>query len=360
MYLTQLRFQDFRCFEYAGLSPAPGLNFLYGPNGAGKTTVLEAMFLLSHGRSFRSGGQRALIRSGQGGYHLRARVTQNSGLHIDIGLLCAESRQRAFVNGSSIPQLFKLLQHCAVVCFEPGSHVLIAGPGDIRRHFLDWGLFHVEPQFLVVSRQYRRSLAHRNALLRSRGDDREMAIWEASMSESSEYLDTWRAAYLQKLELHNQLIANQLAPELGTPKLDYRRGWKRGISLSCCLREQRDQDRRLGYTRPGAHRADWRLSFAHLRDRQEFSRGQEKLAALILLLSQAALHTDFLGEAVVLCVDDLDSELDQEHRQRLLQYLRSSRAQVFWTGAECPNDLPDETRVFHVEQQRISPIQGDS
>lgn len=356
MHLAQLGFQNLRCFEFASLSPDPGLNFLQGPNGAGKTTVLEAMFLLSHGRSFRSGGQRALIRSGQDGYRLRAQVVQDGGQHIDISLLCAESRQRAFVNRSPIPQLSRLLQYCAVVCFEPGSHVLISGPGDIRRHFLDWGLFHVEPHFLVISRQYRRSLAHRNALLRAHGGDREMDVWEEVMSESSEYLDSWRVAYLQKLERHNQEIASILAPELGLPKLDYRRGWKSGLSLSSCLHDQRDQDRRLGYTRPGAHRADWRLSFERLRERHEFSRGQEKLATLIMLLSQAALHTDVLGEAVVLCIDDLDSELDQEHRQRLVHYLRSAQAQVFWTGTECPDDLPDETRVFHVEQKRILPI----
>jgi len=360
MYLTQLRFQDLRCFEYASLSPEPGLNFLCGPNGAGKTTILEAMFLLSHGRSFRSGGQRALIRSGQGGYHLRAQVALSRGQYIDVGLLCEESRQRAFVNGSSIPQLSKLLQHCSVVCFEPGSHVLISGPGEVRRHFLDWGLFHVEPQFLSISRQYRRALAHRNALLRAQGDDREMDVWEAAMSETSAHLDNWRVAYLQKLEYHNRAIANQLVPELGLPKLDYRRGWKSGLSLCQCLREQRDQDRRLGYTRPGAHRSDWRLSFARLKERHAFSRGQEKLASLVMLLSQAALHTNLLSEAVVLCIDDLESELDQEHRQRLLQYLRSTQVQVFWTGTECPAELPDETRVFHVEHQKILPIHAGS
>ncbi len=360
MYFTQLRFQNLRCFKLAAFVPGTGLNFLQGSNGAGKTTVLEAMFLLSHGRSFRGGGQRALIRSEQGGYRLRAQISRASGQNIDIGLLCAESRQRAFVNDLPISQLSGLLRHCAVVCFEPGSHILISGPGNIRRHFLDWGLFHVEQSFLDVSRQYRRSLAHRNALLRTHGEDREMRVWEAAMAESAGHLDTWRGDYLRKLEPHTQEIAFRLAPELGLSRLEYRRGWKPGLSLVSCLHDQRGQDRRLGYTRPGAHRADWRMYFETIKERNELSRGQEKLATLILLLAQAALHTVLLAEPVILCVDDLNSELDHEHRSRLMQYLRGINTQVFWTGTERPAELPEETRVFHVKQQRIMPDQLES
>ncbi len=357
MHLTQLRFQNLRCFKLASFAPSVGLNFLQGPNGAGKTTVLEAMYLLSHGRSFRSGGQRALIRSGQSGYRLRAQVSQASGQIFDVGLLCAESRQKAFINELPISQLSKLLHRCVVVCFEPGSHVLISGPGDIRRHFLDWGLFHVEPTFLDVSRQYRRSLAHRNALLRSHGEDREMRVWEAVMSENADHLDTWRENYLHELEPYTQKIAFELIPELGVCMLKYRRGWKTGTPLFDCLRDQRSQDQRLGYTRPGAHRADWRMCFATIKERNEFSRGQEKLISLIMLLAQAALHTDLLAEPVILCVDDLNSELDPVHRHRLIQYLRGIHVQVFWTGTERPVDLPDEACVFHVEHQEIIPEQ---
>lgn len=357
MHFTQLRFQNLRCFKFASLAPGTGLNFLQGPNGAGKTTVLEAMYLLSHGRSFRSGGQRALIRSGQSGYQLRAQVSQVCGHVFDVGLLCAESRQRAFINELPISQLSKLLHRCAVVCFEPGSHVLISGPGDIRRHFLDWGLFHVEPTFPDVIRQYRRSLAHRNALLRAHGEDREMQVWEAVMSENAEHLDAWRENYLHKLEPHTQRIAFELIPELGLSLLEYRRGWKTGASLSDCLRDQRSHDRRLGFTRPGAHRADWRIYFTTIKERNEFSRGQEKLISLVVLLAQAALHTEWLDEPVVLCVDDLNSELDPVHRHRLVQYLRGIHVQVFWTGTERPDDLPEETCVFHVEHQEILPDQ---
>jgi DNA replication and repair protein RecF len=319
---------------------------------------LEAAYLLSHGRSFRSGAREALLQRDRPSLAVFAETKSGGDIHQRLGLGRQGSRWEARLDGDDVP-LGQLVQACAVVCFEPGSHALIAGAAEERRRFLDWGVFHVEHAFLVAWRRYQRALKQRNALLRAgaSGPDALFAPWEYELGEAGATIDAYRAAYLAQWVPELVRSAGFLLPELGAVTLRYRRGWSDTMGLAELLAEQRGRDLARGHTTAGVHRADWSLAFEHAPIREHLSRGQEKLTALACLLAQAALHAEHHEEWPIVCLDDLASELDQAHQGAVVEQLTAVGAQVLVTGTECPSSLrAHRHHMFHVEQGQIRPL----
>ncbi|MBN8481680.1 MAG: DNA replication/repair protein RecF [Xanthomonadales bacterium] len=355
MRLTELRVERLRCIDRLEVEVPPGWSAFIGPNGAGKTSLLEAVYLLSHGRSFRGGTRDALSTIGSGGFSVFGRFRHADGREHRLGLARQGGRLEARIDGETAA-LGSLVGACAVVCFEPGSHELVDGASEGRRSHLDWGVFHVEHGFLREWRRYQRALRQRNAALREGAGDDALAPWENEMAAPGESLDRQRRAYIDRLR---PILAKTLAdfvPELGTANLLFERGWPEDRDLAQALAEGRQRDRDRGHTRRGPHRADWTIGFEHAPRREHLSRGQAKLCALAFILAQASLHAGALGDWPVLCFDDLASELDEEHQQRVLAVARASGAQVLLSGTALPSALAGpatELSVFHVEQGRL-------
>ncbi|HNR90832.1 MAG TPA: DNA replication/repair protein RecF [Dokdonella sp.] len=354
MRLSRLRIERLRCVDGFDLALADGWTAFIGANGAGKTSLLEAVYLLSHGRSFRATNRDSLSAIGSTGFAVHGEFTRPDGRVHRLGLGRVGGRLEARLDGADVT-LGELVGACAVVCFEPGSHALIHGPAEERRSSLDWGVFHVEQGFLGDWRRYQRGLRQRNALLRSIESADELAAWEHEMAEAGERVTCSRTAYADRLR---PLLIETLAgfvPELGSVVFEFERGWREG-SLAGAFVESRPRDRERGHSTRGPHRADWSIAFEHAPRREHLSRGQEKLCALAFCLAQARLHAEHHGEWPVLCFDDLASELDREHQSRVIGLVRASGAQVLVTGTELPEALRSSVErlaVFHVEHGRL-------
>ena len=147
MRVEKLRVRGMRCLTDVDMALDPSINVFVGANGAGKTSVLEAVFLLSHARSFRSGTSEALQQRGAPQLSVFAELRHADDRIFRLGLGRTGSRWEAKLDGDSVT-MGQLVSDCAVVCFEPGSHALIAGAAEERRRYLDWGVFHVEHDFL--------------------------------------------------------------------------------------------------------------------------------------------------------------------------------------------------------------------
>ena len=355
MRLRQLRLENLRAFQSLDLDLEPGWNVFIGANGAGKTTLLEAAYLLSHARSFRSGPKDVLIRRGSEGFSVYGRV-ERAGTADALGLARADGVLEARINAMPVA-IADLLRHAAVACFEPGSHELISGSADIRRRFIDWGVFHVEPEFLRVWRAFQRSLKQRNALLRAGGAASELDPWDIEFARSGVELAAMRERYAAVFAPAAIAALRDLLGELGEARVTMESGWRGGGDELAELSATREEDLRRGYTTRGPHRADWSLSFEHAPRREHLSRGQEKLCALACILAQARVYATQRGEWPVVCVDDLASELDAPHQEKLVQALRVVDAQVLVTGTHVPEGL-GEARItaarFHVEPARVA------
>ena len=356
MRLRELRLENLRAFPRLELALDPGWNVFVGPNGAGKTTLLEAAYLLSHARSFRGGAKDALVRRGAAGFSVYGNVEPAVGAGVGVGLSRGSGTFEARIGGAAVP-LAELLRRTAVACFEPGSHELISGPAEERRRFLDWGVFHVEHDFLGVWRTFQRTLKQRNALLRSGGVASELDPWDRELARSGAALVSMRDRYATAFA---PLVATTLAgllPELGASRLTLERGWKSEADAIEQLSACRDEDQRRGFTTRGPHRADWSIAFDEAPRREHLSRGQEKLCALGCIMGQAQLFAAEHGEWPVVCIDDLASELDSPHQEKLARVLQSAAAQILVTGTHEPEALRAvgvAAARFHVEPGQVT------
>jgi DNA replication and repair protein RecF len=351
MNLTLLRLQSLRCIAAQEIDMENGINLFIGANGSGKTSVLEAIYLLSRGRSFRTAAKDALLRRGDSQLTIFAEL-HHQGQVSRLGLGRQGARWQAKLDGETAA-LSEFLRACAVVCFEPGSHALIAGAADERRRYLDWGVFHVEPDFLMQWRRFHRALKQRNSLLRAEGTPTNdiFVPWELELAQAGEQLDVLRTSYLDALRPKLASRIGRLLPELGAATLSYRRGWPEGDALGMQLAASRARDLARGHTTLGAHRADWSITCEQAPLREHLSRGQEKLLALACLLAQAELYADIHAEWPIVCLDDFASELDQVHQAAVVAELLRAQAQILITGTELPQALKNlPARMFHVEQ----------
>jgi len=357
MLLERLSLARFRGFAAAELCPAPGINLITGGNGAGKTTLLEAAHLLANGRSFRGRVRDGLVRHGQPNLEVFAEWREQDGRCRRAGLRHSGREWEARLDSESVGSLAELCAALAVLTFDPGSHELIAGGSEQRRQFLDWALFHVEPDFLPVWRRYARALKQRNALLKSRPHPELLVPWDRELEEAGEPVTRMRALHMGQLEPLLAQTAALYLPELGAMRLEFLPGWRRDVqSLGEALAQSRDRDLLLGHSGTGPHRADWRIEFERLPGRNALSRGQEKLVALSCVLAQGRAYAAARGEWPIIALDDLASELDHEHQQRVLLDLASNGAQILLTGTEPPPGLAAsglQPTLFHVEQGAV-------
>ena len=379
MHVTRLDIRHLRRFDEVQLLPGSGLNLITGDNGAGKTSVLEALHLMAYGRSFRARVRDGLVRQGAEATEVfvewrertstgaappmggdPATVAGGPGLRTRrAGLRHTGRDWEGRLDGQSVSQLGDLCAALAVVSFEPGSHALITGSAENRRRYLDWGLFHVEHEFLSLWRRYARALRQRNALLKARAGNDQLDAWDRELADAGEPLGQYRQRYLEAIEPAVARLAAELAPGLGGVQLSYQPGWRREeFPLVDALLFCRERDRQAGYTSVGPHRADWKIDFGLVPGREALSRGQAKLTALATLLAQAEHHAAVRGDWPVIGLDDLASELDRHHQSRVLAWVKSTGAQAFITGTEVPLGLHTPSEViamFHVEHGLVRP-----
>lgn len=364
MRICNLKIEQLRVFDHAHLEPASGINLITGANGAGKTTVLEAIHLLSSGRSFRGSVRDALIRQGQSELSVfAALISEDNERPVRLGLSRSLRGWSARLDGEPVELLSRLFQELAVVCFEPDSHALVSGGSEHRRRFIDWALFHVEHGFLPVWRRYQRALKQRNALLKQSGNGPVgLDSWEQELARQGAELTRQRQQWFESFRPLLVESLGRFLPELGELRLRYLPGWSGDADeegLAAALTSARSRDLLLGHTTVGPHRADWSIGFERAPAREMFSRGQEKLVVLAALLAQALGFSHARGQWPVLLLDDLASELDAQHLAQTLEYLAQVPAQVFVTGTSVIPLPPDTLRpsaVFHVEHAAVAPL----
>lgn len=354
MALRRVRITAFRCIASAELALDPARNYISGANGAGKTSILEAIFLLGRGRSFRTRHTGTLVTHGEDaltvygevddGLRRRRLGVEFSRGHLDKRLDGENTK------GSTLAEILP------IQTIGPDSHELIEGGPSSRRRLLDWGVFHVEHSYLEAWQRYRRVLGQRNTALKNTGAlGSALGVWTAALTEAGETIDRLRVAYIDALaaRVHEHAQA-LLGVEL---TLEYRRGWPQAVPLRDALAASEARDRLSGHTEVGPHRADVSLYVHGRKVESVASRGQQKLIAAALILGQETVLTAAHGGKGLLLVDDPAAELDRGALDRLLDRLASVGSQLILTGIG-PLELPSQLTCtrFHVERGRVDAL----
>ncbi|MBK8182415.1 MAG: DNA replication/repair protein RecF [Candidatus Competibacteraceae bacterium] len=331
--LDIVRFRNLRRIE---LRCAAGLNLLIGPNASGKTSLLEALYFLGRGRSFRTRQPRELIQSEASAFRIVAMMAGSDGRRVPVGVERGPRELDVRVGGVATRSLAELARQVPVLLLNPDSHRLLEDGPQQRRRFMDWGLFHAEASFLDAWRRYGAALRHRNAALRAGATDRTIAAWDGELSAAAGTLDRLRQSFCKALQSVLGPLAGATLGEVAV-QVDYRRGWPLEPferEFSAWLRAGCAQDRQQGHTRLGPHRADFSLRVAGRPPAESLSRGQQKLLVVALVLAQAELYRLHTGDACILLIDDLPSELDPANRIRVMQALAALDSQLFVTAIE--------------------------
>ncbi|MCP0914832.1 DNA replication/repair protein RecF [Legionella sp. 27cVA30] len=357
MTLKQLHIHSLRNIALLRLDLHPRYNVFIGANGSGKTSLLEAIYLLGTGHSFRTREISPLINYAQSKLTVFARTVNEETVSIlksVSGPTLVKLNQQPCKSNSELARFLP----CQVF-YQDIFQIIDSGPS-IRRSLLDWGLFHVEQRYHLLWRDYKRVLKQRNALLRQKPTYQQCVPWDEQLVGLSEQLHQLRNQYFSVWSQDFQTLLAQLSD---IPcSIEYQKGWDKkntGVSLATILVNQFESDCLRQYTQSGAHQADIIFNNPHFaKVKQTFSRGQQKIILIALKLAQAQL----LGKSCIYLMDDLMAELDDIHAQRLFRCLQTIPGQFFLTatskdlisaGAALQDFLCfslNDGKVFHVEQ----------
>jgi len=352
VWLDELSVENVRSLQRVDLRLHPGLNLIWGGNGSGKTSLLEAIFLLGRGRSFRTRTTERLIRYGEQRLISFGRLANHVPRALGVQV-SKTSGTEAKVDGRFVASLAELAQAFPVQVIEPGVHRLVEEGGHRRRRWLDWAVFHVEPTYVETWGRYARALRQRNMALRSSPE--ESRIWDPELARDGELLAASRSSLLARLEPYWSGTVRELT-DLDV-ELIHHRGWDAGRSLAEALASHAAQDRIRGVTHMGPHRADVRVRVHGRAARDVLSRGQQKLVAAAMILSQLELLRDAVEMVPTLLLDDPAAELDRERLDRFIAVVQRTTRQLVTTALEPDARLfgmPE--RVFHVEQGSVQPL----
>ncbi|MFD2230025.1 DNA replication/repair protein RecF [Alkalimarinus sediminis] len=352
----------FRNLADQRLELSPLINIVDGKNGSGKSSLIESLYYLSVGKSFRSSKLDSIIEHNSSGFTLFS-VTGDDNSHQHRVGISREKNKPALIkiDGEFIRSAIQLATITPTLVIEPETFDLLDGGPNNRRRYMDWGVFHVEHRFSEVWRRYTKSLKQRNTLLRRGRIDRSLlAPWDGQMATTAAMIDQYRNDYIMSLVPVINDILKSLNQTIDID-ISYYRGWDKKTDYKTILEDSIERDIRSGFTHQGPHRADIRIKVNGRFADEVLSRGQKKILIFAMILAQGAFLSKLLGRKSVYLIDDISAELDIEHRKNVCSYLEKLESQVVLTVVDIDSVLPlfrkdTELRMFHVEHGKVSQV----
>ncbi|MGL5313657.1 MAG: DNA replication/repair protein RecF [Peptostreptococcaceae bacterium] len=368
MRLNNLQLVNFRNYDNLHLNFNPKVNLLIGKNGQGKTNIVESIYMLSFGKSFRTSKDKEIIKFECENLYVGGSFSKEytNGL-IEIGI--SKNKKGIKVNKIHIQKIHELLGNLNVVIFSPEDLRLVKEGPKERRSFIDKEISQIMPKYYNYLTNYNKVLFQRNQLLKSREFDKALLdVYDESLAQYGSYIYILRRDFIKKIANISKNMHENLTNGIEELIITY----KNQINVSDedtvatvyskfidKLQSGRSHDIETRTTRYGLHKDDLNIYINGLDVRLYGSQGQQRTASISLKLSEIELIRNEVGEYPILILDDVFSELDETRQKLLVDNL--SVVQMFITTAEVSHkNIFDKsnTTIFNIEQGRVINIEN--
>ncbi len=359
MWIKKVTIHGCRSLEPVSLEFSPDLNTIIGPNASGKTSLLEALNILSKGRSFRTSHINEVIAQKEDRILVSAQIIDSSSPDdvSKLGIEKTSKKTKIRINKQDVYTQAELSAYLPLTVIHPNSIELITGSPANRRSYLDWIAFYIYPDFLPKWKKYQHILRQRNICLKSPKHAYGLDKWTEELVDLQPALIDYRKKVVDLLQPIINVIASELLVGLNIT-LDLKTGFPKDLildreSLIKYYAEKKEYELKVKRTTAGSHRADFSLLINNTPAVESASRGQLKLLAICLLLAQSNSISSINSEKGILLIDDLAAELDSQNKTLLLKYLSKIKKQLIITSTH-PIEIEDiESKVFHVKHGTI-------
>lgn len=329
MILSQITLQSVRSYTKRTFSFSSHTTLIVGVNTAGKTNILEAIYLMASGKSFRADADREMIRWGE--ELCRVRVTgEETKLEVMItsGVVNGQHAplKKYLVNGIS-RRMIDFVGNLRAVLFWPEHLELVTDSPSLRRKYLDMVLVQVDREYRRNLMSYERGLRQRNRLLdlinEGKATRSQLVFWNQLLVKAGGYLTDRRSEFIIFINAYR------------IPHVEYRIEYNKSVISDSRLEQYKDEEIAAKSTLVGPHRDDmvFQIKDDEFRDVSKFaSRGEQRLAILWLKLAEVDFIQKKTGERPILLLDDIFSELDKDHRKLVLDVI--GKQQTVVTSAE--------------------------
>lgn len=357
--LIHLKANFFRNIKNLDLKFSPKVNLIYGDNGSGKSSLLEMIYCLGRGRSFRTHLIQPIIQYQSSYCDVFGSLVSSYFPDINVGFKKVHGQKTIFRVGPDHHKatFSELAQLLPLQLIHPECLHQFYQSTQYRRQFIDWGLFHVEPKFLDLWKRFHQGLKRRNLALKQHQDTRYVSAWDPEIVATGELLANLRQAYFKQFSIIATHFFNQFLKKYSIT-LMYDRGWEPSTDLASLLSQRIERDLLRGFTGKGPHRFNFILKIEGLPVEMVLSRGEQKRLIYALYFAQSQLIKTLSHKECVYLLDDMLSELDDGYQRKLWQILIQLEAQVFVTTINVGNfdklGFIKEDRRFFMNQGEVS------
>lgn len=336
---SSLTLHHFRSYGEYSVEFEPGVNIVVGPNGSGKTNMLEALYVLSHGSSFR-GTDRDLVAHGHDWFRLQAAYDGLQRTATSKIESPSKVEKQFTVDGVKKARLTHAWR-VPVVLFEPEHLRLLRDSPSRRRDYLDMLLTKLQPDYTWLKHQFERVLLQRNNILKRRlsADVREdqLFVWDISLADLGEQIIRRREALAAQFDARMSEVYSAIAQQNHTVKLTYQKtvvGEDYRAALLKALQQNAARDSERGFTTVGPHRDELAVQLDGAPAAASASRGEMRSLLLAIKMIELGMVAEQSDATPLLLLDDVFSELDSSRRQALAHLAKNYQTLITTTDAD--------------------------
>ena len=353
MWISKIKINNFRNYNNEEIELNKNINIFYGENAQGKTNIIEAIFLSSIGKSFRTNKDKELIKLNEENCNIELffnKSDREGKIKINI-----ENKKNIFLNGVKLKKLSELLGNINVVIFTPDDINILKGGPQNRRKFLDIMISQLRPKYMYTCSLYKKTLDERNNYLKKikleKADENMLEIWDEQLIKYGKIISEYRKEFIEKIKNKIKKIHNNITGNKEEIKIEYLTDCLDEKNYKDLLNQRRKLDIIKGYTTKGIHRDDFQIFINDILVNVYGSQGQHRTAVLSLKISELQVINDEIGENPILLLDDFMSELDEKRRNNFMENIKDTQVIITCTDKLLLNNI--DGKIFNVVSGEI-------